>query len=220
MSILSSLYFYFQVFLLKNHVELRCSSHSRTHIRTQCKHWRVPMLPRAILCRTLANGPWCLPPSFFFHQKRWFNVALFFIYVTICHRNMTSPKRDQVHTRAWSGRQSECFALLVKNLLGGSLVCKASGTYRVECCVLLCHPWIPLLVSHAIAGGFPTLPHAISSETLSTGPSDVYRPYLSIKNGVACLCYICVRNMAKSKRRTILYENLDDVLDVGVLIYI
>jgi hypothetical protein len=133
---------------------------------------------------------------------------------------MTSPKRDQVHTRAWSGPQSECFALLVKNLLGGSLVCKASGTYRVECCVLLCHPWIPLLVSHAIAGGFPTLPHAISSETLSTGPSDVYRPYLSIKNGVACLCYICLRNMAKSKRRTILYENLDDVLDVGVLIYI
>jgi hypothetical protein len=95
---------------------------------------------------------------------------------------MTSPKKiSSSYESLVGGPRSECFALLVENLLGGSLVCKASGTSRVEYCVLLHHPWIPLLVLHAIARGFPTLPRAISSGTLFWWPSDIY-PQLSIKN--------------------------------------
>jgi hypothetical protein len=48
-------------------------------------------------------------------------VALFFIYVAICHRNMSSPKGDQVRTSfGLKGHQSE--SCVMKSWMGTFLL--------------------------------------------------------------------------------------------------
>jgi hypothetical protein len=153
-----------------------------------------------------------------FHQKRWFRVALFFIYVTVCRRNMISPKETKSYNSMVRSLEVIVLQKKIENFHRGSLVCKASATSELSVGFQsLHHPRTPLLV-----WGSPILPRSIQGEIVSGGPHDIHPYSVLSKKVILCdiilfLVRICHRNMTKNKMRTCWYKNLDGGLEVEVL---